>query len=273
MSASSQRLLAAIPTPIVRMVGRAQFRHPALGRAIRAVSGRLTRDEGVIAHGVGRGLRFSAEGGYPGYLLGTSEPQEQAILERHLGPGSVFYDIGANVGFFAVLAGGLVGATGSVWAFEPAPASAARARANAQRNGFAHVTVVEAAVGASRGRATLTFGASSAEDRLDGGAQEGGVVVDVIGVDEWRAECGAPPPTLVMIDVEGAELDVLEGMRATLERHRPTIVCEVHWLGEKFTGYVARELQPLGYELAAVGGGEVRSDPARWHALITPTAR
>jgi FkbM family methyltransferase len=220
----------------------------------------------VIAHGAGRGLRFEATGGYPGYLLGTSEPEEQAFLEEHLGPGDVFYDIGANIGFFSTVGGRLVLPGGSVFAFEPFPESAARARENAARNGFGHVIVVEAAVGGEMGRTTLAFGESSATHRLSTGP---GIEVDVISVDLWRKQTGARPPTLVLIDAEGAELDVLAGMKATIEEAKPIILCEVHWLGAAFDDYVGEALIPLGYRLSALDG-DLPVGRARWHAVLDP---
>jgi FkbM family methyltransferase len=263
-----RRGVATLPTPMVRAVGRAQFRYPALRRLLLRVNAQLTESEGVIGRGVGAGLLFNATGGYPGYLLGTSEPEEQEMIKRLLAPGAVFYDIGANVGFFSTLAARLVGPQGHVYAFEPFPESAARARANAALNNFDHVTVVEAAVSRGNGRLTLALSDSSATHHLATGVE--GLLVDVVGIDMWRADANAPAPTLVMIDTEGAELDVLEGMSNLLREHRPWVLCEVHWLGDAFTDYFAEQLEPLGYRLSNLHGGPVPSGAVRWHAVLDP---
>jgi FkbM family methyltransferase len=223
--------------------------------------------ETVIPHGVGAGLRFCGTGGYPGYVLGTSEPDEQALLETELEPGDVFYDIGANIGFFSTLAGRLVGPTGRVFAFEPYPLSADRAEANAALNSFEHVTIVQAAVGRGPGSATLAIRGDAATHHIATGGD--GISVDVVGIDNWMRSCGVRPPTFVMIDAEGAELEVLEGMLEVLAGHHPVVACEVHWLGPAFTDFFSERIAPLGYSLSALGG-EVTTELVRWHAVLRP---
>ena len=49
-----------------------------------------------------------------------------------------------------------------------------------------------------------------------------------MAIDELVSSGELPPPTVVKIDVEGAELAVLEGMRETIGAHRPAIICELH---------------------------------------------
>jgi FkbM family methyltransferase len=219
---------------------------------------------------LGAGLRFDAAGGQPGYLLGTSEPAEQAFLAANLRPGGVFYDVGANIGFFATLAARLVGPSGHVYAFEPFPASAALVARNAELNGFQNVTVVEAAASDRGGRMPLAISSSgSQKHRLGTGP---GLEVDVVAIDEWAATSGARRPTVVMIDVEGAELQVLAGMHDLLAAQRPVICCEVHWLGEEVLEFHSSTLAPLGYELRQLDGTPPPppADRGRWHALLTP---
>ena len=259
-------LVSALPPSVVRAIGRAQFRSPLAARLVRGAAARLPTT-GTIRHGVGAGLRFDATGGYPGYLLGTSEPGEQAFLAEHLRAGDVFYDLGANIGFYATIAARIVGPLGHVYAFEPHPESAAAVERNAQLNDLRNVTPVAAAVSDRDGRLTLSLSESSATHRLGGDA---GVEVDVVALDSWVARTGSRAPTFVMIDVEGAELDVLRGMRDLLERARPVVCCEVHWLGREFPDYVERELAPLGYTLSELSGGPVPAGAERWHAALIP---
>jgi FkbM family methyltransferase len=139
--------------------------------------------ETVITHGFGAGLRFRGSGGYPCYVPGTSEPDEQALLQAKLGPGDVFYDIGANIGFFSTLAGRLVGPTGRVFAFEPFSLSADRAEANAALNGFQHVTVVRVAVGRRPGRGTLAMSRNASTHHIVTAGD--GIPVELVGIDDW----------------------------------------------------------------------------------------
>ena len=61
-----------------------------------------------------------------GCLADNYEPQESAFIRQHLKAGDVFLDIGANIGWYTVLASTIVGETGSIFAFEPRPETAAR---------------------------------------------------------------------------------------------------------------------------------------------------
>lgn len=68
---------------------------------------------------------------------------------------------------------------------------------------------------------------------------------------------GRPAPDVVKIDVEGAELGVLEGMRETFQQHRPTLICELHGTAPEVCDF----LESLGYRLEALETVE----SIRWH--------
>jgi FkbM family methyltransferase len=235
--------------------------------------GWLARDvlaaEGTIRHGIGAGLRFDARRGSAGYLFGTAEPEEQAALARYLKADDVFYDLGANIGFFAVLAARLVGSSGRVYAFEPNPECSSEVRRNADLNGFSNVEVVEAAVSSTSGRTWLRLGDTNLSSAIAGNS-ENGIEVALTSVDDFIREKSPRPPTLVMIDVEGAEIEVLKGMRETISRHRPLIMCEVHWIGDEFFRYCAEHLTPASYALRPLDGREFPTKPERFHALLLP---
>jgi len=86
--------------------------------------GRLPWRRRHIASGPGKGLYFSAGPSNPEYESGDNEVPVQDALVAHTGDGAVVLDVGANVGFFSVIAAKLVGPTGKVVAFEPVPANA-----------------------------------------------------------------------------------------------------------------------------------------------------
>jgi hypothetical protein len=71
-----------------------------------------------------------------------------------------------------------------------------------------------------------------------------------------------------MIDVEGAELDVLRGMHGVLRASRPALMIEVHWLGAEFVDYIEQELVPLGYRASLLMGGPLPRTSERYHALL-----
>jgi FkbM family methyltransferase len=185
-----------------------------------------------ILSGPARGMRINLHGSAVAFATGTAERPLQSALARELRAGATFFDIGANVGFITLLAARLVGPTGRVVAFEPVPANAAAVRENLALNGIDWVEVHETAVARSAGRASLIVSDVSAFSRLASinvptGARES-IEVAVNSIDEFVANGARTAPDVVKIDVEGAELEVIEGMRETLAEHHPVLLCEVH---------------------------------------------
>ena len=192
-----------------------------------------------VVTGVARGARLELDlANEKAYWLGHYEPEVQDYLRKHLAPGDVVYDIGAHHGFLSVCAARL-GAR--VYAFEPVADNARRIRRQAELNGLS-IEVVEAAVWDSSAGIELVRSDSSSEWH----AEEGGGFPSLT-LDEFAAE--APPPTLIKIDVEGAEGRVLRGAVALLERQAPTVLCEIHGdatRSEVFALLAAYEIETVG---------------------------
>lgn len=218
-----------------------------------------------IKAGVAEGLRMSMRNASGDYAEGTNELWVQEAVRGVLCRGDVFYDVGANIGFYSVLAGRVVGSGGQVYAFEPVAGNARCIRRNAARNGFTHVSVHEAAVAARDGTATLFLsshpGGASIASPEDGVLRT--VEISTMGVDAAVQDGRLRPPNVVKIDVEGAEAAVLDGMARTITDHGPVIILEldheanhglqerVAWAQEVFRkhGYVVDEL-PASYAAA-----------------------
>ncbi len=261
-------LLKLVPAPMIRLAGRLQFQLPFLRPFINAL-GQSLAGRGVIQRGEGKGLQFDATGCNPGYLAGTSDPEEQALVARYSRPGSVVYDVGANAGFYAVIAALKVGPKGHVYAFEPTPTLVERIRQNAQANGFGHLEVIEAAVTDAEGRASFGIsGPLSVTNSLQ--SAEGGQAIEVEAVRLDTFAATHPGPDLLLLDIEGAELSALRGALETIRRCRPVIMVEVHWLGSSFPEFVQTELVPLGYTATTYEGAPLPTGPERYHALLLP---
>ena len=264
------RLARLVPTPVVRLAVWAMTTVPALRPGLERLAGAIAAGEGTVQRGPGRGLRLRADVAVAGYRLGTTEPEFQRALAARVRPGHVVYDLGANVGFYTVLCARLVGPTGRVVAVEPFPASAQAVRHNARLNGFETVEVVEAAVGAAPGRGWLsTERGDPVTFRLADGPGGPGVDVAVTSVDALVA-ARRPPPDVVKVDVEGAEVAALHGMARTLARHRPAVLVEVHHAVSDFPDALAKVATPLGYRVSVLGGGGVPRGGARAHVLLDP---
>jgi FkbM family methyltransferase len=270
-------LVSLVPSPLLAFLRRASLKLPLLARILVAFSERLGKFEGTIQAGPGAGLRINATGGARplGYMLGEADTEEQNWLSQHLGPGDTFYDVGANIGFLSLIGAKLVGQNGQVVAFEPLPSNITQLRMNAALNGFEHITVIGAAAAAVSGPAVLGLPHASPATRrarahIVGAATDGERTFDVraLAIDDCRARYRLRPPTVMKIDVEGAEIDVLKGCLRTLKEYRPTILVEVHWLGSRFTEFVAETLLPMGYLVETLHGHNLASDPGRFHAVL-----
>jgi len=167
---------------------------------------------------------------------GVWEPETVWFFRHWLRPGLAVVDAGAHVGQYTLLASGLVGAEGRVIAFEPHPVLGQVLRRNVERAGCANVTVSPLALGRARGTADLgqhppdNYGASSLRPGPDpSSTRQSRARVQVSTLDDYLAGAGVPRVDLVKIDVEGAELDVIEGARRTLAAH-PDVVLVVEFL-------------------------------------------
>ncbi len=165
------------------------------------------------------------------YRLGETEKICQAIVEEKLRPGDVFYDLGANLGFFSLLAARIAGPTGKVFSFEPDVQIAERLRRNAARNGLFNIAVVDVGVWSVSGTLNFVAADSSSPDRGVGRfqpaeARAAGIPARCVSLDDFIQ--GAPAPRAIKCDVEGAEVEVFRGAENLLSTYHPWILCELH---------------------------------------------
>ncbi len=164
------------------------------------------------------------------YIYGTWEPKVVAALKKEVAPGSCALEIGAHIGFFALLLCKLVGPDGKVIAFEPLPSNFKILEENLRLNACSQGRAINKAVMATSQK--IRFAPPEAEalpSSVSLFTDYGGEAfeVEAVSVDEFVAS-ERVPVDLLMIDVEGAEADVLLGAQRTIERERPTIALEVH---------------------------------------------
>ncbi|MGB0034747.1 MAG: FkbM family methyltransferase [Candidatus Acidiferrales bacterium] len=209
---------------------------PVLGDFIHRVSLRiLPADKMVwaqIEDGPAQGiwLELNPRTGQ-GYWRGDAECAVQKILAERLRPGMIFYDLGANIGLFSLLAARLVGKSGKVFSFEPDAQIAERLRRNASRNGFANVEIVEAGIWSASGNMSFIVADSSSPDRGIGRLatsenEASGELTRCVALDDFIRT--APAPDAIKCDVEGAEVEAIRGAEQLLKTRRPWIVCEMH---------------------------------------------
>jgi FkbM family methyltransferase len=151
----------------------------------------------------------------------TWEPNITRWLERTLVTGDVFIDVGANIGYYTLVAAALVGAVGKVWSVEASPTIHAQLKRNVALNDFRQVETFNVAAADVRGVLPIYLGPPENRGEtnlfgLHGFAEE--ARVEAYPLDELFAAMDVSKVRVVKIDVEGAEDMVLKGMTGLLGR-------------------------------------------------------
>ncbi|MGF1539575.1 MAG: FkbM family methyltransferase [Pleurocapsa sp.] len=248
--------------------------------AYRLATAGLKNRDVTIGHGIAQGLKFNTGESCPELALGTYEVPIQNIFAQQLKAGDVFYDIGANVGFFTIIAAKLVGNKGKVYAFEPGKDNASSIRHNATLNDFSQIEVIEKAVAETSGQGELLLAKYSGGHALATADAPpdlaGKVTVDLVSIDELIAQNQIAPPNFVKVDVEGAELEVLKGMKETIKTYQPTIIYEIDDGDDAAYQRKYRELesylQSLNYQVTLTENSYNNIDWYVGHAIATPVA-
>ncbi|HOI57293.1 MAG: FkbM family methyltransferase, partial [Methanoculleus sp.] len=176
-----------------------------------------------IPFGVLHGKRWQFTSSIPSCALGTYEQHIAAVLQDRLKEGMVFFDIGANVGYYTLFASTLVGDDGRVVAFEPEPENMRLLIEHTRINRSTNVLPVQKALSDAPG--ILRFdGTAHTMCRLSDG---GNIEVECTTLDAFIQESGVPPEILKM-DIEGAEVRALHGADACLSEIRPEIILSIH---------------------------------------------
>jgi len=140
------------------------------------------------------------------------------LFRQLLQPGMLVVDIGAHVGYFSLLAAELVGSGGTVYAFEPEPNNHALLKKNIELNSYSNIHAIRKAVSNKCGSTQLFLSALDSGSHSIYAAAARGVtgnsLVSTTTLDAFLKGQGWPSVDLVKIDVEGAELTVLEGMES-----------------------------------------------------------
>jgi FkbM family methyltransferase len=188
------------------------------------------------------------------YWFGVWEPLLSGWIESRLAPGDVFVDVGANMGYFSLLAARAVGPAGGVVAIEAAPPTFAKLTTNVGCNPGANVRRVHAAAGAREGRIAFyrapwndAESSTVADPRLEPVGE-----VEAFPLPRLLSEAEIARTRLIKVDVEGGEWDVLAGLAPDAARFPGglELVVEVHpdKLAGRTAAGLAGLLAPHGFE-------------------------
>lgn len=226
-----------------------------IGRALRRTLAWIPPGTVVrVLQGEMRGTKWIVGSSVHGCWLGSYERDKQSAVAQRLHPGHVFYDVGANVGFYSLLASRRVRPGGIVHAFEPLPDNVSHLRRHLALNGADDVRVHAVALADVDGMARFALGDSSSEGKL---RTDGGLVVQTARMDSLVHQ-GLEPPDVIKMDIEGGEVAALMGARETLGTHRPVLLVATH--GAEAHRCTLALLGELGYRVESLAGGPPQSD-------------
>lgn len=162
------------------------------------------------------------------YLAGNYEPELTQLVKERVRQGMTVIDGGANIGYYTLLFSHLVGASGTVYAFEPDPSMYQALLKNISENALTNVKAYEYALGRTSGVASF-IAEGGVSSRLSTETQPNGqlITVQVVALDNLFQ--AAESIDFVKLDVEGAEIECLEGMRNIIQRSANiSVVLEVN---------------------------------------------
>jgi len=204
----------------------------------------------------------SRDVGVTPFLLewGCYEKYETELFKRLVKKGMVVVDIGANIGYYTLLAAHLVGDEGKVFAFEPDPYNYDLLCKNIDVNGYRNVIPVQKAVSSKSGETELFLdksnlgGHSLSEANVDKGAS---ITVEVTSLDDYfkNKDCEID---VIKMDVQGSEMEVLEGMTNTINQSDNLKIITEFWpIGLRNTGSspagFLNKLVEYGFALYQIG--------------------
>lgn len=202
-----------------------------------------------VLQGEIKGKKWIVGSSTHGCWLGSYEYQKQLLFANTIKENSIVFDVGANVGFYTLLASSLVGPAGKVFAFEPVPRNCAYLKKHLRLNHIKNVTLFEVAVADSKG---MTSFDASTDNSMGHFSEQGKLQVNTVCLDDLVTEGRILAPDYIKIDVEGAEMMVLSGASAILGKYHPTLFLATH--GEDIHQQCCQFLVSLGYQLVPLDG-------------------
>ncbi|MGZ4938529.1 MAG: FkbM family methyltransferase [Halobacteriota archaeon] len=177
-------------------------------------------------------LCISDESAYE-YTLKEYEPDVVRHFVSAIKPGDIVMDVGANIGYYSLVAARCVGEKGRVYAFEPDPINFGMLTKNVNANAFTNVVTIRKAVCAATGTAQLLQKKASTHSLFDHplAPTKQSVQVETVAMDDFLSTLSHEDQqrvTLVKIDAEGAEPLILEGLASFIKRKSALIIiCEL----------------------------------------------
>ena len=207
--------------------------------------------------------------------------KELKVFSSHFREGVTVMDIGANTGVYALHFSRKVGTNGKVYAFEPVPEYFERLKEHIALNNATNIVPVPFALSDQKG--TTKMSVAGGESSLFLYRTDQFVEVPVTTLDDFVAENGVDRVDAIKLDVEGAELKVIQGAEKTIQQFKPIMMVEINATTLKAAGTSPEELfqtivsygykafvirdgkaiptteivRPMGYQIWSMAGGKL----------------
>jgi FkbM family methyltransferase len=246
-------------------------RLPGISHCLRWYAG-LYREGSVVTIGSGyaKGMLWRRHHRYVnGFWIGHYELPVQEAISRELREGQVFYDVGANAGFFSLLACRRIGPAGHCVSIDPDPANCRSIREQIELNHLDNWEVAQLAVGSECGRASFARERPGSSKGHLGSPHGDEVQIEVECTTFDNLLQRLPPPRFVKMDIEGAEGPALRGSARLLAEVRPAWLIELH--GSSCADEVARILRAARYRFFDLSNQPLpETGPLPHHLLARP---
>lgn len=224
-----------------------------------------------IKNGPLKGMKWTYKDGQQFWLpLGRYEPETADWLARNIKPGALFFDVGANWGYFTLAGSRMAGEDGTVLSFEPLPKNQEFILEQIEANGLKNVQIKRCAVSDRVGTATFSLEAQNSNSHLSAidiphakSAKVEEFEVDTVTLDHIVEEIGRSPD-VIKLDVEGAENLVAYGATKLIGDAKTRWIISTH--SDELKSELSSIFERAGYSVAELQGFE-------HEILCTPKAR
>ena len=191
--------------------------------------------------------------------FGSFEPQTVDLYKKSLREGMNVVDIGANIGYYTIIGGKMIGTNGKIFSYEPDEDNFYYLETNVRSNDLKNAHVLKLALSDSIGKRKLYLGDEKCTNHSFGDNSKTGKteLVETDTLDNNLKRFGSPKIDVIKIDIEGAEILAIEGMKETIARNPNIIILTEFYpkaikrLGKSPVQYL-RRLQTMGFNLLLI---------------------
>lgn len=156
------------------------------------------------------------------------ETDKVNLFKKLIKPGATIIDIGSNKGYFTFIAAKLLKNNGKVFSFEPDPTNCHWIRKSISENKYSNIILIPVGIYNTNSKTTFYKGDKSGHHSLKKDRGLGNITINTKTIDSLLEEENIQRVDIIKIDVEGSEVEVLEGGKNTLNNHAPIIILDIH---------------------------------------------